>query len=265
MKFARFFELLLKITMPCCVLFLFLSCSDEGIQVMPEIQPARLMKVTSDNHYQDTRDWHFPDGKGDEVLALQDWAELVFDKAVSQVIIDVDNVLGYARPNGIPPTTIWIVKVGELNLPSLPYFRTPKKNVPFTVIYEDKTGLHQETFKVALGNYELGPEPPTIDSSNVSNNQIDADANQLNQEGIRISFSNRIDPHRTRIEVYSGRWKLNWKVYWTDRIETAILLPESKGARLLPGREYEIHLLALYSAGGTKRDAPLVITFQTAD
>lgn len=251
-------------------LFLLMDCSDEGIQVMPEIQPARLMKVTSDNHFQDTRDQHFPNGKGDEVLAAQDWAELVFDKAVSQVIIDVDNVLGYATPNGIPPTTIWIVKVGELNLPSLPFFRTPKKNVPFTVIYEDKTGFHKETFEVALGNYHPGPSPPQLVSSNVRHNQVDANAEQLNQAGIQFDFYAKLDALRSQIEVYSGQKRLNWRISWIYKggLTTATLFPASEDDQLLPGHEYEIHLVDFYSFWGQRgeglEDGPLVIRFQTA-
>ena len=268
MKFVRNYHILLRITILFLALFLFMGCSDDGIQVMPKTQPARLIKVTSDNHFQDTRDQHFPNGEGDEIVAFQDWVELVFDKAVSQVIIDVDSVLGYATPNGIPPTTIWIVKVGDLDLPSLPFFRTPKKNVPFTVIYEDKTGFHQETFEVALGNYHPGPEPPHIDSSDPYNDEIDVNANRLNRKGIWFRFDKRMDITRSQIEVYRGERKLNWPLYWTERGEKAVLLPESENDWLLPGHHYEIHLVDFYDLGGNRgewlEDGPIVIRFQTA-
>ena len=262
-------HILLRIAMLFLALFLFKGCSDDGIQVMPEIQPARLMKVTSDNHFQDTRDQHFPNGKGDEVLAAQDWVELVFDKSVSQLIIDVDGILGYATPNGIPPTTIWMLKVGDLDLPSLPYFRIPKKNVAFTVIYEDKTGIHQETFEVALGNYHAAPPPPIIVSGDPHNNEIDVDANRLNRKGIWYRFDIRMDVLRSQIEVYRGQRTLDWKLYWTDQGEVATLLPESEDDWLLPGQEYEVRLIDFYSFGGTRgkglEDGPIVIKFQTGE
>ena len=268
MQFVRNYHILLQITTLSLTLFLFMGCSDDGIPiVMPEIQPARLMKVTSDNHFQDTRDLHFPNGKGDEVLAAQDWVELVFDKAVSQVIIGVDSVLGYLTPNGIPPTTIWMIRVRDLNLPSLPYFRTPKKNVPFTVIYEDNTGFHQETFEVALGNYEPGPSAPIILSGDPQIDEINVDANRLNRKGIWFRFDLLMDVIRSQIEVYRGQRKLNWTLYWTEQGKMAILLPDSDDDWLSPAHEYEIHL-DFYSLAGIRgkwlEDGPIVIRFQTA-
>ena len=268
MTFVRNYHSLLRITMPFVAWFLSMGCSDDGIQVMPETQPARLIRVTARNSFQGTTFQHFPNENDDGILSPQDWVELVFDKSVSQLIIDVDGILGYATPNGIPPTTIWQLKVGDLGLPSLPYLSNPKKNVPFTVIYEDKTGIHQETFEVALGDYEPGPDPPRIDSSNVWNNQVDADANQLNRDGIKITFSVRMDPFRTLIEVYTGQVQLDWKIYWTDRIKTVILLPENHNDLLLTGQQYEVHFVALYSAGGVRDgavgDRPIVLSFKTA-
>ncbi|MDE0184135.1 MAG: hypothetical protein OXP71_01625 [Candidatus Poribacteria bacterium] len=219
------------------------------------------------NSFQDTSHHHSLNSDEKWKIELQDVIELVFSRAVTQVIIEADNMLGNARPNGVPPTTIWRIQVAELGLWPLTGF-IPERDVLFTVIYERKTNLYKETFDITLGGNSHASEPPKIDSLNVWNHQIDADANQLNHKGIRISFDTETDPHRTRIEVYSGRWKLNWKMYWTDRIKTAILLPESKNARLLPEHEYEIHLVDFYDSAGTRgkglKQGSIVICFQTA-
>lgn len=268
MKCGSNYYMLLRITMPFLALFLYMGCSDDGIQVIPEIQPARLIRVTSYNSFQDITYQHLPKGDADGILSPQDWLELAFDKAVSQAIIDVDSVLGYLTPNGIPPTTIWTIRVRDLDLPSLPYFSDPKKNVPVTVIYEDKNGIHKETFETALGDYAL-VEPPKIMSSDIYNDEIDiVDATRINLKGIRLLFDKPIDITRSQIEVYRGERKLNWTLYWTERGETAILLPESEADWLLPGQHYEIHIVDFYDIGGNRgeglEDGPLVIRFQTA-
>ena len=270
MKCGSNYYMLLRITMPFLALFLYMGCSDDGIQVIPEIQPARLIRVTSYNSFQDITYQHLPKGAADGILSPQDWLELVFDKSVSQAIIDVDSVLGYLTPNGIPPTTTWTIRVRDLDLPSLPYFSDPKKNVPVTVIYEDKNGIHKETFETALGDYEPGPEPPQIVSANVRNDQDDTNAEQLNQEGIKFEFYAKLDVLRSQIEVYSGQKRLNWRISWIYKggLTTATLFPDSDDDRFLPGREYEIHVVDFYSFWGTRgeglEDGPLVIRFQTA-
>ena len=263
MQLARNYDTLLKGPMLFGCLFLLMGCSaDPG----EEPQPAQLIKVTSYNHFHDITYQHLPKGDADGILAVQDLIELVFDKAVLEAIIEIDNVLGNAKPNGVPPTTIWMLESRQLDVWS-PGF-TPERNVPFTVIYEDKTGLYKETLEVTLGSYHISSYPPAIESSNIWVGQVDADANALNREGIKISFDKAIDVLRSQIEVYRGQRKLNWKLYWTDKNETAILLPESEDDWLLPGHEYEVHLIDFYDIVGRRgeglEDGPLVIRFQTA-
>ena len=76
------------------------------------------------------------------------------------------------------------------------------------------------------------------------------------------------NPHRTKIEIYSGEQRLNWSIDWTESQITVTLMPESEADWLLPGQEYEIHLVDFYSSAGTRgeglEEGPIVIRFQTA-
>ena len=264
MKFTRHYAILLKSFMPFCGLCLLIGCSEEMGE--EDIASPHLIRVTSYNDFQDTTHHHSLNADEKWKIELQDLVELVFSRAVTQVIIEADNMLGNARPNGVPPTTIWRIQVAELGLWSPPGF-IPERDVLFTVIYEHKTGFYKETFDITLG-ISHPPEPPRIDSSNVSNNQIDADANQLNQEGIKIWFSKDIDTPHAEINVYSGQKKLNWEIHWTGH-NLAILRPKCPpGDQLLPGHEYEIHLVDFYDGAGNRgkglEEGPIVIRFQTA-
>ena len=123
---------------------------------------------------------------------------------------------------------------------------------------------------MTLGAYSVDVFPLEIVSVNVANNQIDADANRLNQEGIRITFNAEMDTssHLTKIEVYSGQMMLNWKIDWIEGGFTAVLSPESEDDQLLPSQDYEVHLVDFFSFTGQRgkglEDGPIVIRFQTA-
>ena len=247
-----------------CVLCLLIGCSAE------EIQPAQLIKASSFDTEGDSPAIDLLPLNGRGILARDSIMELVFDKPVLEVRI---NYSTKGKPILGLPATVWKLEANQLEGVWSPQIGlNPEKDVTLTIIYEDETGIYKKTLDVTLGSFHTGfpPDvfPPAFDSSNVRNNQVDADANQLNREGIKITFSTAMDPHRTLIEVYTGQVQLNWKMYWTDRIETVILLPESEGDRLLPGQQYEIHLVDFYSSGGIRdeglEDGPIVIRFQTA-
>ena len=262
MQLARIYDILLKGSLVFVGLILLIGCSADSDE---EPQPAQLIRVTSYNSFRDITVQHLPKGDADGILAFQDWIELVFDKAVLEVIIEVDNVFGKAKPNGMPPTTIWQLKGQQLDVWS-PGF-TPERNASFTIIYQDKTGLYKETLDVTLGSYHVSSYPPVIESSTVFDNQVDVDFNQLNREGIKIGFDKIMDTYRTQIEIYSAQGILDWEIdCWQDKNMTVILLPENKDDWLLPEHNYEIHLVAYDISGqgiGTE-ESPVVISFQTA-
>lgn len=265
MKFALFHVVFLQYTV-LCVLYLLIGCSAE------EIQPAQLIKASSFDAEGDSPAIDLLPLNGRGILARDSIMELVFDKPVLEVRI---NYSTKGKPILGIPATVWKLEANQLEGVWSPQIGlNPEKDVTLTIIYEDETGIHKETLDVTLGSFHTGfpPDvfPPAFDSSNVRNNQVDADANQLNREGIKITFSTAMDPHRTLIEVYTGQVQLNWKMYWTDRFKTVILLPENNNDSLLPGQQYEVHFVDLYSSGGIRSNAidenglPIVLSFQTA-
>jgi len=262
MKLARIYNLLLKSTMLFCGLCLLISCSSEE-----EIQPAQLIKASSSDAESDSLEVDPLPLNGRGIISVSSIIELVFDKPVLEVSI---NYSTKGTPNGVLPATVWKLEGNQLDVwDYLEVGFNPERDVTLTIIYEDETGIHKDTLDVTLGGYHIDVFPPVIDSSTVRHNQIDADANQLNRDGIRITFSDWMNPRRTEIEIYSGQVILNWKLYWTDRTKTVILLPESEFDWLLPAHEYEIHLVDFYDYRGTRgrglEEKPLVIRFETAN
>ena len=245
-----------------CVLCLLFGCSTDN----EDIQPAQLIKASSTDGEGDRLEVDPLPLNGGGILSVSSIIELVFDKPVLEVSI---NYSAKAQPYDLPPATVWKLEANQLDVwDYLEVGFNPERDVTLTIIYEDETGIHKDTLHVTLGGYHIDVFPPVIDSSNVRHNQINVDANQLNREGIRITFSDWMNPRRTKIEIYSGQVILNWKLYWTDRTKTVILLPESEFDWLLPEHEYEIHLVDFYDYRGTRgkrlEDGPIVIRFQTA-
>ena len=259
MKLARNYDMLLNSVMLCAVLCLLMSCS-----VDEEIQSARLMEANA-YHIRSLRELNVRplplNGRG--IISHSETIGLVFDKPVRQVSInDVDT-----RPNQEPKATIWLLETNRLEVWDNQEGFNPEKDVTLRIVYEDETGVHRDTLDVTLGAYHISSSPPTIQDANIRHKQTDADADQLNREGIRLVFSNAIDIQRSRIEVYSGQMRLNWIIDWSYEQDIATLLPASEDDRLLPGHEYEIHLVDLYDIGGDRgrglEDGPIVIRFQT--
>lgn len=260
MKFVRNYHILLRSTTLLLPLLLFMDCSSEEGD---ELQPARLIKAHV--YDRDTLD-SYPLLSGSGILGWPAVIELVFDKPVLHVSINTVN----AQPDEGTPATVWQLEVTRNVWDNLKIGLNLEKNVvTLTITYEDETGVQKKTLDAKLGVYHP-PVSLEIDSASVWNNQVDADANRLNREGIMITFSADMDtrPDRTKIEVYSGQTMLNWGIDWTEGDITAVLLPESEDDRLLPGHEYEIHLVDFYSFWGQRgeglEDGPLVIRFQTA-
>ena len=239
-----------------CCLFLLIGCSADE-----KIQRARLIEARA--YDADTLD-SYPLLNGSGILGWPAVIELVFDKPVLQVSINTVN----AQPDEGAPATVWQLEVTRNVWDYLKIGLNLEKNVvTLTITYEDETGVQKKTLDAKLGVYHP-PVPLEIDSASVWNNQVDADANRLNREGIIINFSGEMDTQRTQIEVYSGEVMLNWRIDWTKSDFTAILLPESEDDWLLPGQEYEIHLVDFFSFQGQRgkglEDGPIVIRFQTA-
>ena len=259
MQLARIYNLLLRATMLFCVLCLLIGCSADE-----EIQPARLM-VANSYYIQSLQELNVRplplNGRG--IISHSETIGLVFDKPVRQVSInDVDT-----RPNQKPTATVWLLENRRLEVWDNQDGFNPEKDVTLRIVYEDETGVHRDTLDVTLGAYHISSPLPVIDSASVWN-QTDADADQLNREGIRLVFNTSIDIQRSPIEVYSGQMRLNWIIDWSHNQDIATLLPASEDDRLLPGHEYEIHLLDLYDIGGDRgrgfEEGPMVIRFQTA-
>lgn len=249
----------MKVLILFCGLCLLISCSSEE-----EMQPAQLIEASSSD-VDALAIYPLPlNGRG--ILARDSIMEFVFDKPVLEVSI---NYSTKGKPDGGLPATVWELEANQLEVWSIQIGLNPAKDVTLTIIYEDETGIHKETLDVTLDSFytEFPPDafPPGIDRSDVRNNQVDVDANRLNQEGIRIRFSDEMDVCRTKIEVYSGEVFLNWRIDWIENNYTAILRPESEDDWLLPGQEYEIHLVDYYDYKGNRGDIiPVVIRFQTA-
>ena len=270
MKLESFYDALSKCLILFCGLCLIMSCSADE-----ELQPAQLIKVTSYNHFRDITYQHLPKGDADVILAVHDLIELVFDKPVLKVSI---NYSAKAQPDEMPPTTIWKMESNRLeDVWNLQIGWNPVRDVTLMVIYEDETGIHKDTLDVTLGAYSIDVFPPFITFSNPWHNEVNADAVRLNREGIKIGFDKEMDnrPSRTQIEVYNDQEMLNWSIdCWTlpndDEygVHMVTLLPESEGDRLLPGQQYEVHLVDFYDYKGTRgeglEDGPIVIKFQTA-
>lgn len=284
MNVISIFDRLLSSMILCCGLLLFMCCSDEGDRMPPvnddeEIQPARLIKARYYNRKQDSLDIYPLPLNGRGVLAPDSIIELVFDKSVLLVSI---NYAARAQPDKGPPATVWKLETDRLK--EVWYHLVgwnPGKDVTLTIVYEDDIGIHKEALDVTLGDYRARPLPPMIDTANIRNNQVDVDANRLNREGIKITFTKQMDAQRTRIVVYHrfpnpisverGQKILHWTTDWTFDARTnmsmATLLPKSEDDRLLPGKEYEVRLLALYDTAGNRRgpeESPLIIQFRTA-
>ena len=258
MEFTRHYAILLKSFMSFYGLCLLIGCSADK-----EIQSARLMEANAYYYLRELNVRPLPlNGRG--IISLDDTIELVFDKPVRQVSInDVDT-----RPNQVPTATVWLLETRRLEVWDRQEGWNPEKDVTLRIVYVDETGVHSDTLDVTLGAYDIYSPPPEIDGASVGNNQTDADADQLNREGIWIGFNAPMDTQRTQIEVYSGQMRLNWRIDWIMDNYTAILSPEIEDDRLLPGHEYEIHLVDFYDIGGDRgkglEDGPIVIKFQTA-
>ena len=261
MKFTRHYAILLKSFMLFCGLCLLIGCpADE------EIQPARLIEASA-YYYRGLQELEVRPLplNGREIISVLDTIELVFDKPVRQVSInDVD-----ARPNQKPTATIWLLETNRLEVWDSQDGFNPEKDVTLRIVYEDEPGdQHGDTLDVTLEASHVSSPPPELDSASVWN-QTDADADQLNREGIRLVFNTSIDIQRSQIEVYSGQMRLNWIIDWASDQYIATLLPASEDDWLLPGHEYEIHLLDLYNIGGDRgrglEEGSMVIRFQTAN
>ena len=262
MKVASFYNISLKSTCFLCGLFLLIGCSDE------EIQPAQLIKASSFNAEGNSLAIDLLPLNGRGILARDSTMEFVFDKPVLEVVI---NYTAKAQSDDAPPATVWKLEGNQLKeVWNLQIGFNAERDVTLTIIYEDKSGLHKETLDVTLGAYSIDVFPLEIVSANVANNQIDADANRLNQEGITITFNAEMDTssHRTKIEIYSGQTMLNWRIDWTEGNSTAVLLPMSKDNQLLPGQDYKVLLVDFYDINGARgaglEDGPTVISFKTA-
>ncbi len=253
--------MLLNSVMLCAVLCLLIGCSADE-----EIQPARLIEASA-YYYRGLQELvvSILPLNGREIISHSDTIELVFDKPVRQVSInEVD-----ARPNQKPAATIWLLETNRLEVWDSQDGFNPEKDVTLRIVYEDEPGVqHGDTLDVTLGAYHVSRPLPAIQEANISHKQTDANADQLNREGIRITFNTFIDIQRSPIEVYSGQMRLNWIIDWASDQDIATLLPASEDDWLLPGHEYEIHLLDLYNIGGDRgrglEDGPIVIRFQTA-
>ena len=269
MKFTRHYAILLKSFMPFCGLCLLMSCSAEE-----EMQLARLIEAHA--YDKDSLKSFALPLNGGGILPRDAIIELVFDKPVLQVSI---NYSGRAQPDEMSPATVWRLESNRLkDVWDLQIGWNPAKNVALTIIYEDEIGIHKDTLDVTSVEYHIDVFPPEVSHANISNNQVDVDADRLNQEGIQISFDMLMDtrPSRTKIKVYSGPVMLDWRIdCWTLHgadyrygVHTVTLLPQSKDDWLLPGHEYEIHLIDFYdypgNRGGGLEDGPIVINFQTA-
>ena len=265
MKFASFYNILLKSTCFLCGLLLLIGCSADE-----ELQPARLIEARG--YDKDTPLDSFPlpvDGGG--IIGTSTIIELVFDKPVLEVSI---NYSAKAQADEIP-TKVWKLESNRLeDVWNLQIGFNPERDVTLTIIYEDDIGVHKETLHVTLGAYHIDVFPPAIVSGDPQIDEINVDANRLNREGITFSFDTRMDTQRTQIEVYSGQVMLDWRIRcWTvyddnrRDAHTVVLLPESEDDWLLPGQEYEIHL-DFYSFGGIRGKGlgggPIVLSFQTA-
>lgn len=259
MRLARIYGILLIILMLFGGLCLLIGCSADET-----IQSAQLVEASTYYYLQRLNTKPLPlNGRG--IISLDDTIELVFDKPVRQVSINTID----ARPNQVPTATVWLLQTKRLKVWDREIGWNPEKDATLTINYEDETGVHKYTLKVTLGAYSVDVFPLEIVSVNVANNQIDADANRLNQQGIRITFSEEMEISRTQIEVYRGRVMLNWKIDWIEDDHTAILLPEGEGDWLLPGHEYQVHVIDFYNFAGRRgkglEDGPIVIRFQTAN
>lgn len=265
MKFVQFQVVFLQYTV-LCVLCLLIGCSDNP-KNEHEIQPAQLIKASSFDAEGDSLESDPLPLNGRGTLGVGSVIELVFDKPVLAVSI---NFSTKAKPDDVPPATVWTLAGNRLDVWNyLQIGYNPERDVSLEIIYEDETGIHKNTLNVTLGGYHIDVFPPVIDDTNVWNNQVNVDATRLNREGIKFSFDTEMDVHRTKIEVYNDQAMLDWTVdCWKDRNKTVILLPESEDDWLLPGREYEIHLVDFYDFAGTRgdglEDGPIVISFQTA-
>ena len=260
MKFASFYNILLKSTCFLWGLLLLIGCSADE-----EPQPARLIEARG--YDKDTPLDSFP---LPGIIGTSTTIELVFDKPVLEVSI---NYSAKAQADEIP-TTFWKLEGDQLEeVWNLQIGFNPERDVTLTIIYEDETGIHKDTLDVTLGAYSIDVFPPLITFLDPWNNEVNADADRLNHEGIKIGFDKEMDnrPSRTKIEVYSGQEMLNWSINcWTlpddDRygVHMVTLLPKSEDDWLLPKHEYEVHLIEFYDAVGARGDGPLVIRFQTA-
>ena len=240
-----------------------MSCSTDE-----ELQPARLIETRG--YYKDTPQDSFP---LPGIIGTGSIIELVFDKPVLEVGI---NYSVKAQPDEMPPTTIWKLEGYRLDVWDHQIGWNPERDVTLTIIYEDEIGIHKDTLDVTLGAYSLDVFPPTISFADPSPIDANVDANRLNREGIKIGFDTEMDnrPYRTKIEVYSGQKMLNWSIYrWTldddnGAAHTVILMPESEDDWLLPGQDYEVHVVVFFDYKGTRgeglEEKPLVIRFQTA-
>lgn len=263
MKVASFYNILLKSTCFLCGLLLLIGCLADSNE---EPQPAKLIKVTSYDAEGDSSEVDLFPLNGRGILGRDSIIELVFDKPVLEVVI---NYAAKAQSDDVPPATVWKLEGNQLEeVWNLQIGFNPERGVTLTIIYEDETGIHKDTLDVTLGAYSIDVFPPMIISANIGHKQVDADVNRLNQEGIVITFSDEMDVCRTQIEIFSGQMMLNWRIDWIEGNSTAILLPESPDDWLLPGHEYEIHLVDFYDNGGNRgeglEDGPIVIRFQTA-
>ncbi len=265
MKLARFYDALTRGSMLFCGLCLLIGCSADE-----ELQPAQLIEARG--YDEDTPQSSFP---LPGVIGTTTTIELVFDKPVLEVSI---NYSAKAQPDEMPPTTIWKLESNHLeDVWNLQIGWNPERDVTLMVIYEDEAGIHKDTLDVTLGAYSLDVFPPLIVFLDPWSGEVDVDANRLNQEGIKIGFDKEMDnrPYRTKIEVYSGQEMLDWSIYrWTldddnGAVHTVILMPESEDDWLLPGQDYEVHVVDFYDYKGTRgerlEEKPLVIRFQTAD
>ncbi|MDE0184817.1 MAG: hypothetical protein OXP71_05105 [Candidatus Poribacteria bacterium] len=272
MKLARNHFVLLRCTVLFCGLCLLICCSADD-----EIQPAQIIEASSYHYFQKLNTKPLPlNGRGE--ISLSDTIELVFDKPVRQVSINTID----ARPNQEPTATVWLLEIKPLEVWARemgPHLKL-EKDVTLTIHYEDETGVHIDTLDVTIVVYAEPASPPVISFADPLNNEINVDANRLNQVGIQIGFNKQMDTQRTRIVVYNrfpnpvaferGQRILHWNIDWVYDAMTnetkATLLPKSEDDRLLRGNEYEVRLLAFYDMSGHGRgpeEGPLVIQFRT--
>ena len=106
--------------------------------------------------------------------------------------------------------------------------------------------------------------PPEVSEVNVKSGTTDVDAGKLNDEGIIIKFSERIDTGRSKdafVLLLQGS-PIVWTPQWSDG-DTQVTLEPGPKTKLRPGSEYTLTISGYFDGAGNE-GGPMEINFATA-